>query len=160
MTRISTNYDCVLTLGVLVLNDSSSIDRCVAAKGTGGPVNEGSLVMNDASSIWGTGGVTNRGELTLNDASSIHDNLHHFHMGPGRGGGVYNEGTLTMTGASTIHDNEAASISWSPGRGGGVYNASSGILNRRLLPPRTPTPTSTATRPTTASASSPSLPAR
>ena len=131
MTRISRNYGCLRNLGVLVMNDSSSIDSCLMYFGADRLWNDGSLVMNDSSSIWGTGGVWNRGDLTLNDASSIHDNLHTSTWRvPGPWGGVVNEGTLTMTGSSSIHHNEAVSFSGvgMAGRGGGIYNAGGGTL--------------------------------
>ena len=130
MTRISRNFGCLRNLGVLVMNDSSSIDSCLMYFGADRLWNDGSLVMNDSSSIWGTGGVWNRGDLTLNDASSIHGNLHKYKEGPGVGGGVVNEGTLTMTGSSSIHHNEAVSFSGvgMAGRGGGIYHFGVGTL--------------------------------
>jgi hypothetical protein len=131
-TRVTQNSGCVHNLGVLVMNDSSSIDRCWAPKGTQGPSNDGSLVMNDSSSIWSTGGVWNRGELTMNDESSIHNNLSYSYMGPGAGGGVWNEGTLTMHDASSIHHNSVNGPSiyraTTPARGGGVYNAGTLVM--------------------------------
>jgi hypothetical protein len=132
-TRVTQNSGCVRNLGVLVMNDSSSIAGCWAPKGSGvGAENEGSLVMNDSSSIWGTGGVWNRGELTMNDESSIHNNLSYSYMGPGAGGGVWNEGTLTMHDASSIHHNSVNGPSiyraTTPARGGGVYNAGTLVM--------------------------------
>jgi len=137
MTRISRNYGCLRNLGVLVMNDSSSIDSCLMYFGADRLWNDGSLVMNDSSSIWGTGGVWNRGDLTLNDASSIHGNLHKYKEGPGVGGGVVNEGTLTMTGSSSIQHNEAVSFSGvgMAGHGGGIYNFGGGTLTGVICGP-------------------------
>jgi hypothetical protein len=103
--------------GTFVMNDASSIFGDY-----GGMVNSGTFTMNDTSSIhanWGRAGVRNAGTFRMNDHSSIHhirgDSLPRM-VGDGGEGGVANAGTFIMNDKSSVHHNTG------DGRGGGVWN--------------------------------------
>ena len=107
----------------ITMEDTSSVS---GHKHSGVYLEDGTLTMNDRSSIFGNkstagGGVDLYGQLVMNDASSIHDNRANE-----GGGGVAGAGTLTMNDASSIHDNRAVAADGTPGQGGGIWFTSWG----------------------------------
>ena len=102
----------------ITMEDTSSVS---GHKHSGVYLEDGTLTMNDRSSIFGNkstagGGVDLYGQLVMNDASSIHDNRANE-----GGGGVAGYGALTLNDASSIHDNRAVAADGTLGQGGGIW---------------------------------------
>jgi hypothetical protein len=116
--------------GTVRLHGSSSVSQNLNVFFEGGGIfNEGTLVMNDTSSIWGNeavidyadgGGIANFGRVTLNDRSSVRGNVAGDDSGgeTSGGGGILNGGTLVMRNHSTVRGNTALPTSG----GGGITN--------------------------------------
>lgn len=109
--------------GVVTLNGHTSVSNNSANAGAGGVGNSyesnGQLVMNGYSNVAnntagsGGGGIWSDGSVVMNDSSSVTGNS----VRPGgvwsKGGGIYGIGSVTMTGAASVSGNRAES-------GGGI----------------------------------------